>query len=933
VSDCLELAPLLAALPLGVLEPEDEARAREHLALCPTCPGTARELAGALDAAALEKKHAPDATWEKLRERIARDQVKPEVVEPRVLLACSFCHSGLVRSEAVFCASCLAPHHQDCFQEHGRCSAPGCGETQVVQPKHSMAPPPRRTRRAIILALCLGSGALVAAYRPIAEQFSSRETRDAYPPTDEQAFWSAKGAGKTTKTKPELGMLQDGVYKSRTSLFEIRPPEGWVVIPSSDLGRGGPCVTLQPATDMGPVEATVSIHDFPFASDAQDLVSRAHAQSAILFGGAPERENWIEERSALDSRKGSVRSVMLVDAPRKRVLELVCHAADAELEKLFERTCRSFKVLVETAPTPSRVEDRSQLVRTLYLEASPRWEWRYLKQLLEKEPRVLLHGWLFSAEAGFEQPCSLERGHDPALVQSHARFFKPLQAPPTALDDYDLVIVGDVDESSVPAGLVPWVEAGGTLVAIAGEQNQLESIQRRLGSVLPVVPSRATSEPRLRKLRLTPGGMFDPLVRLGKDDPGFTKLWESLPGPYWLSPIARVRDGARELVETDAREPVLVASEVGKGKVLVSLTDETWRWRSMPGMHETFWRNVVASARTAPPAPPEPSPTGKFLFDAPVSEGFAPAGDALIAVSRDGAVCVVGTSCFTWREKPGVFGDPFSMPAVLGQRAYVGTTGGILVLDLGEEKGTLRYAIPEGSVVGPPLVLPKAGRVVCGTTVGDIYAFDANDAHVVWRAELGVPLEQAGIALDDEGSAVAFVGADGKLVSFDSVGGQRLATAVDVGELAAPPVRRGNRIFFANKRGELVTLSSPGPSARITREALAPGPFALAVSQDGETVLVADEQGRIVTRRPSPPTELSEAPDFGPELPQVAVLPRTGAHPEQFVVLGANGKARIVGADGKTSVGRSLAPGKLSVGPECIVVADDMGGVHVFPRP
>jgi hypothetical protein len=105
------------------------------------------------------------------------------------------------------------------------------------------------------------------------------------------------------------------------------------------------------------------------------------------------------------------------------------------------------------------------------------------------------------------------------------------------------------------------------------------------------------------------------------------------------------------------------------------------------------------------------------------------------------------------------------------------------------------------------------------------------------------------------------------------------------------------------------------------------------VSQDGETVLVADEQGRIVTRRPSPPTELSEAPDFGPELPQVAVLPRTGAHPEQFVVLGANGKARIVGADGKTSVGRSLAPGKLSVGPECIVVADDMGGVHVFPRP
>src|SRR5581483_11671168 len=70
----------------------------------------------------------------------------------RVALACTFCHEKLRREEAAFCAACLAPHHSDCFETHGRCSAHGCGETRTVGTS------PRRWRRTPVFALVASFG-------------------------------------------------------------------------------------------------------------------------------------------------------------------------------------------------------------------------------------------------------------------------------------------------------------------------------------------------------------------------------------------------------------------------------------------------------------------------------------------------------------------------------------------------------------------------------------------------------------------------------------------------------------------------------------------------------------------------------------------------------------------------------------------------------
>lgn len=65
-----------------------------------------------------------------------------------IALACSYCHGAATRLEAAFCAACLAPHHEDCFAEHGRCATLGCLEDRVVRPAAAGLRVVARPRRA-----------------------------------------------------------------------------------------------------------------------------------------------------------------------------------------------------------------------------------------------------------------------------------------------------------------------------------------------------------------------------------------------------------------------------------------------------------------------------------------------------------------------------------------------------------------------------------------------------------------------------------------------------------------------------------------------------------------------------------------------------------------------------------------------------------------
>ena len=167
---------LLAFSALDLLDEEEQLAweaAREET------PGLALELeryeealeeAGRLEPAAAT---LDAALWGRVADAISQpDPAAPAgSTELTLGVRCSYCHDGLVRSEAGYCASCLAPHHADCFLEHGRCSVAGCDESALVQAREAaeLAAPRldpargRRARRRRAAALAALAGLLVGA--------------------------------------------------------------------------------------------------------------------------------------------------------------------------------------------------------------------------------------------------------------------------------------------------------------------------------------------------------------------------------------------------------------------------------------------------------------------------------------------------------------------------------------------------------------------------------------------------------------------------------------------------------------------------------------------------------------------------------------------------------------------------------------------------
>lgn len=148
----------VVARALGLEEGAPVSELTTHLASCRTCEAlaaAARDVPGAL---ALPQDTPAAGGWDKLARKIEADRGRQGL---RVTVGCSYCHGALAREDAVYCAACLAPHHSDCFGEHGKCSAAGCGETRYVESRVSSPAGPRRAPGKGRGLLFLGAGLLL----------------------------------------------------------------------------------------------------------------------------------------------------------------------------------------------------------------------------------------------------------------------------------------------------------------------------------------------------------------------------------------------------------------------------------------------------------------------------------------------------------------------------------------------------------------------------------------------------------------------------------------------------------------------------------------------------------------------------------------------------------------------------------------------------
>ncbi|HZU95720.1 MAG TPA: hypothetical protein VFF73_03360, partial [Planctomycetota bacterium] len=174
---CEETLELIAAQALGLLREEERPAVEEHLLACDACPDLARDLGRELETARFEPREPRPEVWPRIERMIQDERAgKGAATALRIRLACTFCHGALDRAEACYCAACLAPHHADCLETHGRCAAPGCGETRTVSPRERRRP--RRRVLGLALVLLVGGGTIAALSWSLREApLSSAEAR------------------------------------------------------------------------------------------------------------------------------------------------------------------------------------------------------------------------------------------------------------------------------------------------------------------------------------------------------------------------------------------------------------------------------------------------------------------------------------------------------------------------------------------------------------------------------------------------------------------------------------------------------------------------------------------------------------------------------------------------------------------------------------
>ena len=241
---------------------------------------------------------------------------------------------------------------------------------------------------------------------------------------------------------------------------------------------------------------------------------------------------------------------------------------------------------------------RKEQLRVLVVDSFPRWEFRYLRNALERDPGVEVNCLLFQPDVG--KP-GVGRGYLSAFPKDDA------------LAKYDVVFVGDVgvapgqltaEQCAALQKLVRDQAAG--LVFLPGLRGYESSLEgSALADLEPVVWDRTqprgfgTSTPG--NFSLTEAGTHSLLTKLEDTDEASARVWQNLPGFQWYAPAVRAKAGSEILAthgsETNrfGRVPLIVTKTYGAGKILFMGTDGAWRWRKgvEDKYHYRFWGQVV----------------------------------------------------------------------------------------------------------------------------------------------------------------------------------------------------------------------------------------------------------------------------------------------------------------------------------------------------
>ncbi|MFH1299529.1 MAG: hypothetical protein ABIK07_00610 [Planctomycetota bacterium] len=270
-----------------------------------------------------------------------------------------------------------------------------------------------------------------------------------------------------------------------------------------------------------------------------------------------------------------------------------------------------FEYVFEVEPVKGEVNQKNnqqigqvsvldQKIRVLLVDSVPRYEYRYLKHLLERDKTIELRSILQESDLEYSSEDATALDYFPVKKED--------------LYQYDVVILGDADPAyfsqAVFENLDQFVrQKGGGLIVIAGPRFSPHAYANtKLEALLPIEISK-TKQPADALLiegfqpELTTEGQFSTSIfRFADSAEQSRTIWNNLPELYWFYTADDVKPGASVFATHPTQKgkngqliPIIATQRVGAGKVLFSATDDLWRWRDLVGdlYYSRFWVQAI----------------------------------------------------------------------------------------------------------------------------------------------------------------------------------------------------------------------------------------------------------------------------------------------------------------------------------------------------
>ncbi|TWU47305.1 hypothetical protein Poly51_51050 [Rubripirellula tenax] len=251
--------------------------------------------------------------------------------------------------------------------------------------------------------------------------------------------------------------------------------------------------------------------------------------------------------------------------------------------------------------TTAPISIREEKLKVLVVESVPRWEYRYLRNALSRDPGVDVSCLLFHTTA------MDKRGG------GNADYIAEFPTTKEELARYDVIFLGDVgiDDNQLTVEQCEWIkglvqqQASGLVFLPGWQGRQFELLETDLADLMPVELDETQpggwGSRTAQHFELTQLGRRSLLTKLADTADENLEVWGNLPGFQWYAPIRSAKPGTetlcihQEISNQYGRLPLLVTRTYGAGKVLFMGTDGAWRWRK--GVedlyHYRFWGQVV----------------------------------------------------------------------------------------------------------------------------------------------------------------------------------------------------------------------------------------------------------------------------------------------------------------------------------------------------